>query len=92
VFCGHFSCCCGLNRVVRSFDSSCGFGMEFLGFCGSWPNLLVLKLGFISSVMVDDFQNWVKFWEEIWWIAMAFVKSESRVLFVNFGAFVMMMG
>jgi hypothetical protein len=29
--------------------------------------------------MVDDFQNWVKFWEEIWWIAMAFVKYESRV-------------
>jgi hypothetical protein len=42
--------------------------------------------------LVDDFQYWVKFWEEIWWIAMAFVKSESRVLFVNFGAFVMMFG
>jgi DNA-binding transcriptional regulator of glucitol operon len=22
-------------------DFSCGFGMEFLGFCGSWPNLEV---------------------------------------------------
>jgi hypothetical protein len=42
--------------------------------------------------MVDDFQNWVNFWEEIWWIAMAFVKSEFRVMFVNFGAFVMRMG
>jgi hypothetical protein len=38
------------------------------------------------------FRIWVKFWEGIWWIAMAFVKFESRVLFVNFGAFVMMMG
>jgi hypothetical protein len=52
----------------------------------------VLKLRFISPIMVDDFQNLVKFWEEIWWIAMVFVKSESRILFVNFGAFVMMMG
>jgi hypothetical protein len=43
----------------------------------------VLKLRFISPIMVDDFQNLVKFWEEIWWIAMAFVKSESRVLFVK---------
>jgi hypothetical protein len=42
--------------------------------------------------MVDDFQNLVNFWEEIWWIAMAFVKSEFRVMFVNFGAFVMRMG
>jgi hypothetical protein len=24
-----------------------------------------------------------KFWEEIWWIAMAFIKSESRVLLAN---------
>jgi hypothetical protein len=35
-------------RADLGFDFSCGFGMEFPGFCGSWPNLWVLKLGFIS--------------------------------------------
>jgi hypothetical protein len=68
--------------LVWNFQDFVGLGQ----ICGCW------SLDLFPPVMVNDFQKWVKFWEEIWWIAMAFVKYEFRVLFVNIGTFVMMMG
>jgi hypothetical protein len=44
---------------------SCGFGMEFLGFCGSWPNLEVFLMMFSWSfdecnlLLKIEFNGWI---------------------------------